>query len=117
MAIGTTISSVDQYRNTNVVISGLTTTGQTQPFRSLGFVIGSYIISGTPGTSTSVQLQGSNDGVNFASIGSPQALSALPVQGALMSVDNAVPVFYAFSITAGTGFSLTINITLMSTFG
>lgn len=117
MAIGTTVSSVDVYRNTNVVISGITTNGQTQPFRSLGFVIGSYIISGTPGTSTTVQLQGSNDGVNFANIGTAVTLTTLPVQGAMMSVDNAVPVFYAFTIAAGTGQSLTINVTLMSTFG
>lgn len=110
---GTITGSFDNYRNYNVTISNFNINANTTPsFRSRGFVIGSWTLSGSL-TTPSVQLQGSNDGVNFFNITSA-ILSAVGIQ-TLTTPTNMVPMFYQFTAT-GTG-TATIVATLMSTFG
>lgn len=115
--VGTCVSSFDQYRNLNVVITGfvLTTGTNTTPsFRSIGFAIGSWAITGT--WTGSIQLMGSNDGTNFFALGTAQTINGV---WSLTNPTDLVPVYYQFGLatqTAGTG-TANINVTLMSTFG
>ena len=118
--VGTVAGTYDQYRNFNLTISGfvLGSASNTPPFRSLGFVIGSWALTGTL-VSASVQLQGSNDGVNWFNLGTAATQTGIyGLTGANTSSSNVVPVFYRF-LDAGSGDTgtATITVTLMSTFG
>jgi hypothetical protein len=111
---GTITGVFDLYRNWTVNITGLTAgAGNVTPaFRSRGFVIGSWTLTGFTST-IAVQLTGSNDGTNFYNIGS--STTALGIN-TLTTPTNLVPVYYQFAVTTGTGTGA-ISASMMSTFG
>lgn len=110
--VGTIAGSYDVYRNFNITIANFNIASNTTPsFRSLGFVIGSWALEGTL-TTPSVQLQGSNDNVNFFNIGTAATVVGI---NTMTTPTNMVPIWYQFAGT-GTG-TATIIVTLMSTFG
>lgn len=119
---GTWAFRFDQYRNGIYTITGLTTVGDTTPsIRSMGFVIGSFQLTGFTAAGITATLLGSNDNVNFyeplgGAIGGGDGLYGLISQNS--TSNNCVPLWFAWSIggtfTSGSG---TITAVLMSTFG
>ena len=75
-----------------VVMTGLTSSSTSPTFIGKHFPGMSYVVTGTWSTSatTSLQLQGSNDGVNFVNIGSP-----LTGSGAITPTGGGISVIYS----------------------
>lgn len=119
---GTWAFNFDQYRNGIYKITGLTTVGDTTPpIRSLGFVIGSYQLTGFTAAGITATLYGSNDGVNFYADPFGAAANGDGIYGLIIqnsTSTNCVPLYYQWLIggtfTSGSG---TIIAVVMSTFG
>jgi hypothetical protein len=121
VATGTISSSFSDYRVWNVAITGCVfnaASTYTPGFRSRALSAGSFVVSGTWGTSTdvTVQLQGSQDNTNWIAIGSALVSGAsgqtAPLGGAI-SPDGLVFSFYRFTLTGGdSGTALAIAVRL-----
>ena len=119
--VGKGVFTFDNYRNGNYTITGINGVGNTPPIRALGFVIGSWQVTGLAGAGTSVtaQLVGSNDNVNFYPLitapTTTDGIVGLTTQ--TTGTANIVPLYYSW-LTAGTFTgSFLIIASLMSTFG
>jgi len=121
MTVGTANQHFDEYRASIINVTGITAAGTTPSVRSRSLVAGSFVVSGTWSTSssTTVQLQGSNDNVNFIALGiALTAASGTTPQGAAMSPDDFYFSFYNWVITGGdAGTSLAISCRLTSPAG
>ena len=117
----------DNYRNYVYTITGINATGTTPSFRSQGFVIGSWQVTGITANGLTTQLAGSNDGSNFYAL-QTGVIAADGVYGMIAGTQaaavsdynfsNIVPLYFLFNIggTEGSG-SATITVALISTFG
>ena len=122
MTVGTATQHFDEYRASIINITGITAAGTTPTIRSRSLVAGSFVVSGTWATSTSttVQLQGSNDNLNFIALGVAltAASGGTTPQGAAISPDDFYFSFYNWVITGGdAGTSFAINARLTSPAG
>lgn len=111
---GTITAHYNEFREWIVNIVGMTTATTSPSFRGRGLPNASFEVTGTWATSTSttVQLQGSNDNVNFANIGVPlSASSGTTPQVGVVNPDGFFFSFYQFNLTGGdAGTNITIYI-------
>ena len=122
MTVGTATQHYDEYRASIIQITGITAAGTTPSIRSRSLVAGSFVVSGTWATSasTTVQLQGSNDNLNYIALGIPLTAGSggTTPQGAPVSPDDFYFAFYNWVITGGdAGTVLAINARLTSPAG
>jgi hypothetical protein len=105
MAVSGTITShYNEFREWIVNANDVLTASQSSSFRGRGLPNASFMVTGTWSTSTSttVQLQGSNDNVNFINLGIPlTAASGTTPQGASVNPDGFFFSFYQFVVTGG----------------
>lgn len=115
----------DRYRNAIITITGAGTNAEiTPPIRSLGYVIGSWQLTGITGTGAVCVLTGCNDPVNgpfgngFDSITPGEPNYNVDGIYPLIPPNGMVPLFYGWVFVGGISVtSVTITVALMSSFG
>lgn len=120
MAVSGTITQVkDNYGLLFIQITGFAgLNNTTPPFLSQGYPYGSIHLVGTTTTGDTVQLQGSNDGVNYvllASFAAAATNAILPLT--VGSAVDAPAKFYQLQLTGTGGGTYTFNAVLMGTRG
>jgi hypothetical protein len=102
---GTMTQSYNFFRNAIIKIAGVTNGNTCPPFNSQGFPYGTVEVVLTSGTApTSIQLQGSNDGVNFVNLG--VVATTLPAMSPLTVSNESPALWYQFAISGGDGTTL-----------
>lgn len=109
---GTIAESYNVFRNMVITITGVTNGTNCPPFLSNGFPFGSLtvFVTGTP--PTGVQLQGSNDAVHWANLGT--AGTSFPAMAPLVVSEESPALWYQFTVSGGDGTTVVNAVALLT---